>query len=86
MSQQHLGGGVIDVEVASKSHVWKKRFGSVPSFGSSACQVVSVTDIGGVGNFTLGDVKAIQHLTKLFPVLDCVLCTGLIANRSENFL
>lgn len=56
---------MLDVEVASNSHVWKKRFGTVPSLGSFAGQMVSVIDIGGVGNFTLGDVKAIQHFT--FP-------------------
>lgn len=66
---------MIDVEVASDSHVWKKRFGTVPSLGSFAGQMVSVMDVGGVSNFTLGDVKAIQHLTELFHFLDSVHCT-----------
>lgn len=52
---------MIDVEVASNSHVWKKRFGTVPSLGSFVGQMVSVMDVGGVSDFTLGYVKAIQH-------------------------
>lgn len=66
---------MIDVEVASNSHVWKKRFGTAPSLGSFAGQMVSVMDVGGVSDVTLGDVKAIQHLTELLLVLDSVLCT-----------
>lgn len=58
-----------DTEVASSSHVWKKGFGTAASFGSFAGQMVTGMGVGAGGNFTLGDVKAIQHLT--FP------CSGL---------
>lgn len=36
--------------------------------------MVAVMDVGGVSNCTLGDVKAVQHLTEVFTVLDSVPC------------
>lgn len=74
ISQQHLGRGLIDVEAASNSHVWKERFGTVPSSGSSAGQMVAVMDVGGVSNCTLGDVKAVQHLTEVFLLCWTLFC------------
>lgn len=67
---------MIDMEVASNSHVWEKRFGTVPSVGSFAGQIASVMDGGSVSNFTLGDVKAIQPLSAILSVLDSVLYTA----------
>ena len=51
----------MDVKVASNSHVLKSSFGTAPSLGSFAGQMVGVMDVGGVSDFTPGDVKAIQH-------------------------